>query len=332
MTATAPARLPLERVAPALSVILVTDEGGQGLDRIIQRLACQTVAADLEIVIGAADPQALQLPGEAQSAFRSLRVLHADTVTSATARAESIRAAAAPFVALAEDHCFPVRDDWAARLIDGLRAGHAGVGPVFDNANPRTAVSWANLAVEYSPWLRGARGGEVSALPGHNSAYRRDLLLAYGARLAAMLEAEWVMHADLRAQGYTLFLDPENEVAHLNYSLVGRSVRLQFLAGRMFAASRASSWSPWRRLAFALLSPAIPMKRSLAVSHDVISTGSDRGLFVSALPMAFLLLAASGLGEGIGYAFGDGGKRYALARMEYRRWRNLRADEVHLAR
>lgn len=320
-----------ESGAPALSVILVTDEGGQGLNRILARLACQTVAADLEIVIGAADPEALRLPVEERSAFGALQILCVDTVTSATARAEAIRAATAPFVALAEDHCFPVQDDWAARLLDALRAGHAGVGPVMGNANPHTSVSWANLAVEYAPWLWGARGGEVAALPGHNSAYRRDLLLAYGPHLADMLEAEWVMHADLRAHGHTLFLDPANEVAHLNYSLVGRSVRLQFLAGRMFAASRAANWSPWRRLAFAFLSPAIPLKRVVAVSRDVVAVGAHRGRLIAALPMAFLLLAASGLGEGLGYALGDGGRRHALALMEYRRWRNLRADEVHLA-
>jgi hypothetical protein len=319
------------RVA-ALSVILVTDEGGRGLDRILDRLAAQGLARRIEVIVGAADPDAVAIYPRHTAAFHALRVIAADTVTSATARAEAIRDAGAPYVALAEDHCFPETDDWAERLVRGLDAGHAAVGPVMRNANPGTRISWANLLVEYGPWLSVRSGGAARHLPGHNSAYRRALLLAHGPALATMLEAEWVLHADLRARGHTLVLDPDITVAHLNYSLLGRSVRLQFLAGRMFAASRARGWSRARRLVFALLSPAIPFKRLLAVTRDALGAGEARGPLVASLPLAFLLLVASGIGEGLGYAFGDGGRRNALALMEYRRWRNLRPDEIHLAR
>lgn len=317
---------------PLLSIILVTDEGGRGIDRILARLADQSIAASLEVLVAAVDPGSVAIQPSYASAFNNLKVLLADTTTSATARAIAIQSAKTPYVALAEDHSFPVGDQWAENFLNGLKSGYAAVGPSVCNANPDTRISWANLLVEYGPWLSDKRDGNASFLPGHNSAYRRDLLLGYGEALAEMLEAEWVLQAELRKKGHKLLFDPKIKVAHLNYSFIGRSVRLQFLNGRMFAASRANGWAYWKRLFFALMSPAIPIKRTLRVSFDVRSNKERKWYLVSSLPMTVLLLIASGIGEGIGYLLGDGGQRNALAQMEYRRWCNLKPEEVHLAR
>lgn len=78
--------------------------------------------------------------------------------STARARAAGVRAATAPVVALAEDHAFPA-PGWAEAFIERHGEGWAAVGPVISNANPRSATSWANLLIEYAPWLEGARGG-----------------------------------------------------------------------------------------------------------------------------------------------------------------------------
>jgi hypothetical protein len=80
-----------------------------------------------------------------------------------------------------------------------LLAGHAegtwaAVGPVVCNANPATAVSWANMLLEYAPWTESAERGPVAHLPGHNSSYRRDLLLAYSENLELLMESESILH------------------------------------------------------------------------------------------------------------------------------------------
>lgn len=314
-----------------LSAILVTDEGGYGLDRILTCLASQSGARTIEVVIAAADPEALTIRSEQREALGAVRVVPADTMTSATARVSAIAAATAPYVALCEDHCFPVTDRWAERLIAGLDVGHACVGPKMTNANPNTRTSRANLAVEYAPWIHGETPREMDTLPGHNSAYRRDVLLGYGDELGAMLEAEFVLHHDLRRRGLTLLFDPRIAVAHLNYARLGRSLRLQFLSGRMFAASRARSWGLARRLFFALAWPAVPVRRFLRIAPDLLAAEEKPARAFGTFPATLLILAASGLGEGLGYLIGDGGKRGALAHMEYRRWRNLLPDEEHLA-
>ena len=315
-----------------LSAILVTEEGGSGLDRILSCLASQSIADRIEVVIAAADPAALSIRPGLVGAFGALRIVAADTKTSATARVAAIAAAASPYVALVEDHSFPRTDLWAARLVEGLEAGHACVGPRMVNANPQTRTSRANLAVEYAPWMRGEGIRQVAFLPGHTSAYRRDLLLGYGAELGDMLEAEWTLHADLGRRGHTLLFDPRIAVAHLNYARLRRSLRLQFLSGRMFAASRARAWGARRRLLFFAAAPALPVKRLAGIAPHMRAAAGGRLGALDAMPHTFLILVASGAGEALGYLLGDGGHREALARMEYRRSRNLLPEEEHLAR
>ncbi len=314
-----------------LSAILVTDEPGQSLDRILSRYASQTVAREMEVIVASSVADSLVIRPDHRRTFGDLRVIRADTTTSATARVAAVKAASAPFVILGEDHCFPIADGWAAKFLEDFAQGYAAVGPVMRNANPNSAASRENLAVEYAPWMHADAPREADYLPGQNSGYRRDLLLGYGDALCDMLEAEWVMHADMRRQGHRLLLDPRIEVAHLNYSRVTRSLRLHFLAGRMFAASRARNWTRARQFAYAAAAPAIPVKRFVAILRDLMPAAETRRQTVGALPLLALFLAASAAGECLGYLLGDGGRREALAKMEYRRWRNLLPDETHLA-
>lgn len=314
------------------SVILVAPEGRIGIARILDRLRSQSAAAQLEVVIASPAADVAELCLLSEPAFADMRVVAADLSTSARARAAAIVAARAPIVIFVEDHCFPVREDWAAQILLAHQRPHVGVGPVMRNANPATATSWASLAVEYGPFLDRSAAGEVDFIPGHNSSYKREALLQYGGDLADMLEAEWVLHVDLRARGFTLWLDPSIEVEHLNYSHAGRATKLQLLSGWMFAASRSASWPAMRRACYAAVFPVIALRRMVTVTGQMFRSPRTRPDAPRSLPMVIVLLLASGLGEGIGYAFGDCGRRNALALMEYRRWRNLLPREVGLVR
>ena len=116
-------------------------------------------------------------------------------------------------------------------------SGWAGVG----NANPHSAISWANLLIEYGPWLEPATARAVEHLPGHNSSYKRNVLLEYGPALETMLETESILHWDLRAKGFALLLEPAAKALHLNFTTIGASMRLRFHSGRLFAAARAAA-------------------------------------------------------------------------------------------
>ncbi len=296
----------------------------------MRRINEQSVVSRLEVVISARPECIAELCEIPSGKLANIRVVPANFATSARARISAIREASAPIIIFAEDHAFPVGQDWAERLIAQLSRTHSGVGPVMRNANPDTALSWANFIVEYGAWLQSDESETVKTLPGHNSAYRRDVLLAYGDALAEMLEAEWVMHNDMRSRGLILKLDPNVKIEHLNYSRLDSALRLQFLAGWMFAASRSANWSLARRGFYSLSFPAIAIVRFFRALGQMHRSTYAKPEIARTLPYMAVLLIVSAVGEGIGYAFGDCGKRSSLGLLEYERWRHLSTCDIGL--
>jgi len=182
---------------------------------------------------------------------------------------------------------------------------------VLRNANPVNMVSRADFCIGYGPWAEPQVAGVREFLPGHNSCYKRNLLLAYGDRLESMMEAETVLHWDLRAQGHQLWLEPCARIAHVNFWRWSTWLRVQFHAGRVFAAARAANggWPFWRRALFTAASPLIPLVRLWRLRRQ--AQGAWAALSIG--------LALDGLGQGVGYSCGAGNSREILARYEYHR-------------
>jgi hypothetical protein len=259
-----------------------------------------------------------------------VKTISIESMTStAAARAAGIRAASALLVALAEDHSFP-QPDWAEQFIAAHKGPWAVVGPAVGNANPDSALSWTNLTIEYGSWIDPATSGVAEHLPGHNSCYKRAILLEYGDDLEAMLEAESVLHWDLRSKGHRLYFDADIKTFHLNYSLFGPSMVLRFLGGRLFAAARSRGWTVWRRLFYVLSSPLIPLLRGRRILNDLWRTRQYSGFMPKMLGLLALLLASDALGEMCGYLFGSGNEMARLSEMEFRRQRFMKADEILL--
>jgi len=309
-----------------MSVILLA-QSGAAVRRTVQALAAQTAVGRLELVLVTASQASLPPDRELLDAFAGHQVVEVGPVRStAAARAEGIRAARAPIVALAEDHCFP-EPGWAAALIEAHEAGWAAVGPEIANANPRTMLSWANLALEYGPWMAPEASGERDHLPGHNSSYRRELLLAYGDRLEEMLEAESILQWDLRERGHRLYQERRARTRHLNPSLLRPSLILRWHGGRLFAAARSRRWSPLRRLLFTLASPAIPLVRTARVVRLLRERDELRHLFPRILPALAIVTTVDGLGEIRGYAFGLGDAIERTTEFEFERAAKLTPED-----
>ncbi len=291
---------------PAMSVILVAPGGYHPLRTTIGHLRTQTGRHQLEIVIVSPSTEPVELDQDELACFHSMQLVKVDPgVSPAGARAAGIRGARAPVVVLAEDHSYP-DPGWAEALIAAHQGPWAVVGPEVGNANPASAISWANLLIEYGQWLSPAPAGERDHLPGHNSAYKRDILVGYGDRLEAMLEAESVLHWDLRARGLKLYLEPAARTRHLNVSKLSSLADMRIAGGRLFAGWRAKGW-PWpqrlARMAGASLRPVLGMRETLP---EIRRSGLSRDLFPRILPALLLALALDGLGRMIGYAFGPG--------------------------
>lgn len=308
---------------PDMSVIVITPDDFTSIRKTIGRIKAQNVRERLEIVIAAPSESALHLNEADLEGFHGFTVVEVGSMAStARARAAGVRAASAPVVAFVEDHAFPVKG-WAEALIAAHRQPWAAVGPVIANANPRTLTSWVNLVIEYAPWLDPCPGGRAEHLPGHNGSYKRAVLLDYGATLESMLDAESILHWDLRAKGHELYLEPAARTFHQNFSATFPSAPLRFNGGRLFAASRARHWPALRRLLYCAGAPVIPFVRLGRIMRELRKPGRRRDLLPRILPLLVAALAVDAAGEMVGYALGEGDAMRKLSAMEFHRHRYL---------
>src|SRR4029079_12360324 len=136
--------------SPSLSAIVLVTERVATVRRSLDALAAQDVRDRVELVF--VSPAAtLEVPEDIGEfwGWQHVRIARLDSTSEA--RAAGIRHARASVVVLTEDHSF-APPGWAAALIAARSDDWAAVGPAMLNANPATAVSWSNLAIEYGPW------------------------------------------------------------------------------------------------------------------------------------------------------------------------------------
>jgi hypothetical protein len=239
--------------------------------------------------------------------------------------AAGVRAASAPVVAFCEDHSFPA-PGWAEALVAAHVADWAAVGPVVANANPGSAISWADFLLGYGPWIDPTPAGELDYLPGHNSSYKRDVLLGYEPDLEAWLEAETVLHWDLRKRGRRLYLEPRARTHHFNFSRGSSWLAATFLSGRTFAGRRLDGAGPTRRAVYVAATPLVPLIRLRRFLRNLNRSATAPPL-ARILPAIALELVVSAAGEAAGYALGPGSAPAQVSRYEFVRGRHVNARD-----
>jgi hypothetical protein len=304
------------RRLPAMSVIVTTPDSYDTIRTLIGRLRAQTRRDALEVIIVAPSIGAVRSGLADLEEFCCWRVVELGTLrTVAQAKAAGIRQATAAVVVLTEDHSFP-DPTWAQALIEAHRHPWAAVGPAMGNGNPESLIGWADFIIGYGAWL-DPPAGEATHLPGHNSAYKRDILLAFGDRLEALLGAEATLHEELQARGHRLYMEPAAKTFHVNFTQPARWVPYLLYSGRLFAAERARSWSLLRRAVFsgaAWLIPLVRLKRALQQMRR-----SRPDLLVRVFPALLFALTVDGIGQWLGYTFGAGQAAQRVAHLEFHR-------------
>jgi GT2 family glycosyltransferase len=304
-----------------LSVILTTPDCYDTIRKTIACLRAQTARDRLEIVIVAPAGRELKLCESELKSFANFHVVEVKAIESiGAANAAGVRDASAPLVAFGEDHAFP-DPEWAEALIAAHKQNWVAVGPAVRNANPGSLISWADFLIAYGPWMECVAGGVAEHLPGHNSSYKRSVLIEYGSRLETMLEAESVLHWDLNNRGYQLYLEPRAKISHLNFGTLSSWLPAQFHSGRMFATIRSRNWCRAKRLFYTCSAPMIPAIRLYRILRQSYRLRSN--LRPAILPVLILGLTVSALGEMLGYASGEGNSRKALTHLEFHRIRHI---------
>jgi predicted dehydrogenase len=313
-----------------LSVIASTPSGYGALRTTVAHLRRQTAVGQIELVLVGPTDEDLQCPEVDVAAFAAVERVAVGPVRSiAHANASGVMRAHGRIVALSEDHCFP-EPGWAAALLRAHDGPWAAVGPVVRNANPDTLVSWADFLIGYGPWMDPMPAHSPPFLPGHNSSYKRDLLLDLGGRLTRMLEAETVLHYEWTARGLPLRIEPGARVAHVNYSRWRSWIPVQVLCGRLFGGMRAAAWPRHRQLFFAAASPLIPAVRFWRTVRSYFGGRRDPILFVRVAPVLAIGLILDGIGQMLGYLIGPGRSMEALARYEFNRVNHVRKEDRKL--
>ncbi len=315
----AAAVLPDKRsVEPALSAIVVVPDTYGTIRRTMMHLQAQTAIEQIEIIFVTSSRQQLGLDESKLRGFHSWHVVEVGKITSiARGFVAGIHCAHAPIVALTEDHSFPDAN-WAEVLIAAHQQPWAAVGPSMCNGNPDTMLSWADFYQAYGDWTHPTSSGLVRHLPGHNSSYKRNILLGYGNRLEELMQAESVLHRHLREQRYELRLESGTCTSHLNFTAWSSWIPVRYYAGRQFAATWVKEWSWPRRWLFTVASPLIPWIRLWRIQKHV-RRGQPNSRLIRLLSIIFAGLLVDGLGQMVGYATGAGDSIEKVARYEFHR-------------
>lgn len=314
--------------APTMSVVIATPDCYETIRTTIRHLRTQTVKDQLEIILVAPAASMVDLDESELAVFCRVHVVEVAAVTSiGAANAKGIRQASAPLVALAEDHAFPA-PGWAEALIAAHRQPWAAVSPVIRNANdPRSIMAWADFLIGFGEWLAPGVAGAAERLPGNNSSYKRAILLEYDAQLEAMMEAEALLHTDLRQKGHQLYLEPAAQVSHLNFERLSSFLSVRFLSGRVFGAAR-SQGSLLHRVLYAGGAPLIPLVRYRRIRRRLSSSRARLQLPWGVMPTVLFGLLVSAMGELTGCCCGGGRAKEKRAKFEFHRLPHLTKQPI----
>ena len=226
---------------PAFSVVLVTPTDFDQIRETVHHLLAQTVVDQIELIVVAPSRDALGSDTAELEHFSAHQIVEVGPITyRGQAAADGVRVAQAPIVGLVEEHAYP-EPGYVEALIRAHEGPWAGVTPVIRNANPASAISWVNFYRAYLGLAEPLEAGEVDNVAWHNSAYKRDLLLAFGDNLGTLMDFEGDLLHALRQQGHRFYLEPAAQTRHQNVELLRSMLHLSYRKGRLGAASRVAT-------------------------------------------------------------------------------------------
>lgn len=299
--------------------------------KILRHLRTQTALDQMELVVVTSSGSQKCLDMEVIDEFRFSKIVVLESIpTGAVGWAAGVRAASGRIVVLVEDHSYP-EANWAERLIVAHRGEWAVVGPRIENGNPGTLTSWANFLMCFVEWFRVSESGGARRGAGHNSSYKRELLLGLGEDLEEGLLSEGLLHDQLVQRGHRIYLEAGTSTQHVNISKLGAFFRQSYLGGRIFGGMRAESFPIWKRWLYGggfWLVPPIRLKRIV----DSLGSAANRkaSRFYAAIPLLLMGLFCHAFGEAIGCLWGTGDVFEEYTYFELKRIKSVVPEERRL--
>ena len=285
---------------PTLAVILATDIFAT-IRFVVEQWRRQTMRHRVELVLVApsADSvrEALSLGDEF---YRSVFVENPVT-DFAAARVAGIQACSAPFVFIAETHAYPRDENFVQEIVAAFSNTCSWVVPAFGNANSTGVLSWSGFFTDYGRWSDGLPTGKFPDAPIFNCAYRREVLLEFGDRLAPALSQGDELAVTLHARGHCIFMQSEARLDHANVSAPLDWFKERFWTGLMIGSFRAKRWSGVRRLAYVAGSPLIPAVMLRRMLPGILRTAKRLRVPAMTIPTVIVGILIRTFGEVMGY-------------------------------
>jgi predicted dehydrogenase/GT2 family glycosyltransferase len=243
------------------------------------------------------------------------------------ARAEAVRRARGEVVAFLEEHT-RVSAGWLralrARFVQGP---WVAVGPRVVSGNPNSGFSDAMGLINYGAWTGPQTAREVDMLPGNNSAYRREALLALGPELDRLLLADTVLQWRLIEEAGRLYVEPDAVLAHRYPTSLWSAAKGEYLYHVCFSDVRARTfgWTATMRLVYLAGSLLIPWLRLARMLKSTRESESGRVVRRNLLGVLYLLSAAV-VGQVVGLIAGSRGTELLFTDYELNESRPTREE------
>jgi hypothetical protein len=290
----------IEMSEPKLSVVVASVNGFPYVGRCLDALLERAPGAEV-IVADSTDDETRRRLAEGWPAVKLLTFDGQQTVPEL--RAAGVFAAAAPFVAVIEDHGH-VTGEWADAALRAHEQGHAVVGGPIRNVVTERTRDWAAFFCEYSAFMEPLPEGDTDGLTGMNVAYDREAIAAMDDLLRAGRWEGW-LHARLRERGFGLYCAAEMVLEHDKDFGFGEFLSQRWHYSRSYAGMRNETLGR-RRYLYALGAPLLPPVLYWRMARNVFSRGRRRREFLVATPLILLYVCTWAAGEAVGYAFGGG--------------------------
>lgn len=283
-----------------LSIIVVAYQSAATIERCLAALVpqCRDGVEVLVVDSGTDETSAIVERGFPQVRLVRLATRH----SPGAARNVGIAAADGELIGFVDSDCIAA-PDWAERVLAAHRGPSPVIGGVIDLAPPHTTVGTALYLCEFNQWLPGAPPGPMRDIPTCCFSLKRRAVERYGAFRAEGYSSDTAFNWKLARAGEPPLLDPSIRVAQMMQPMFDAFVRKQLMHGRAFARMRVEEerFSTARRLAFAALSPALPLVLAVRLVRRVRERGQGGLPVVRSAPLVFVGLCLWSAGELAGY-------------------------------
>ncbi|MFV2044739.1 MAG: glycosyltransferase, partial [Anaerolineales bacterium] len=222
-------------ITPTISVILLVGRRRKRSARALNSVLQQEGAEMAEVLLVDTAPEEPALIGSDHACVQLEQVYERGTYGAM--RADAVRRARAPIVVFIEDHCVAC-PGWFRAIEAAFEDPWAAVGPRMLNANAGIGVSDAIHFINYGLWTDGSGRGPVGLIAGHNSAYRREVLLGLGSELDSLLLSDTLLQWRLAKHGHQFLYEPAACIGHLYPTSLAIALRDVFFFHRCFGALR----------------------------------------------------------------------------------------------